>query len=256
MDFKVASGAPLINNMSKKTSSYHHGDLRLTLIATALQLLKSVSASELSLRKLAAKAGVSAAAPYRHFKDKDELIAAVMAEGFEKKSEFMADAILKSKGDPEKMMFDCAAAYFRMGLLHPQHFKLMATSHIEPSPQYPELLAAAAKSFLILKNMILFCQKKGLVGPGDVYHKAMNCWCVVHGFTSLYVEGRLSWLGVTEKNGEAAIRTLVSQYLMGNKNPLAKSEFGFKPFQTPESDWQKKEMLDQDYPEIERLFVF
>jgi len=233
---------------------YHHGDLRAALISTAVKILEKIPPSDLSLRELARQAGVSVAAPYRHFKDKRELLAAIIEEGFEIKSQYMADAIRAAKRRPLDMYYGCGLAYFKMGRLHPQHFKLMVTSEIIPSPEFPGLLKAAAKSFMLLKEMLRFCQSKGLVGAGDPYHKAMHCWCMVNGFTSLYAEGRLMWIGVNPKNAEAALKTLMSQHLIGNKEPMSKSAFGFQPFTTPESDLQKKQILDQPYPEVVKLF--
>jgi AcrR family transcriptional regulator len=200
--------------------SYHHGSLKKTLIQTAIRFLEKHPLESLSLRTLALKAGVSQAAPYRHFKDRDELLAAISQQGFEIKFQYMWEAFLTYRDQPKELLQACALSYFKMGLKHPQHFKLMLASPICPSPEHPMLEQAAGMAFALLKRVIEICQSAGIVGPGDPYHKSMHCWALVNGFTTLYAEGRLQWLGIDEKNAESALRVFVDQYLIGNRNPL------------------------------------
>jgi AcrR family transcriptional regulator len=218
-----------------KSSAYHHGDLRATLIALAVKTLKTRSPDTLSLRELAGKAGVSLAAPYRHFKDKQALLAAISQEGFDLKRRYMEAAIVEAKGDALKMYYGCGQAYFKMGRLHPQHFKLMVGSWVTPSEAHPDLMASAAATFAVLLKMITTCQKAGIIGSGDPTHKALNCWAVVNGFTALYAEGRLEWIGVTNDNAQNALASLMSQYLVGAAEPLSQSDYGFHPFSTKHS---------------------
>lgn len=234
--------------------AYHHGDLKKSLIKTAIRMLQKTHPEKLSLRELARQAGVSPAAPYRHFHDKIDLIAQIMEEGFELKYQYMREALLKSKGHPREMFFSCGMAYFKMGLLHPQHFRLMVSSEIQDFQAYPSLEQAALKSFLLLRATIEYGQKKKFLGPGDASHRAMNCWCVVNGFTSLYAEGRLTWLGVNKDNAEEAIRVLMSQLLNGSKVSLGSSEFGFVPFKDAKGGVYKQKMLTQPHSEIEAIF--
>jgi AcrR family transcriptional regulator len=239
-------GKPKLNKRAKKSlkiDTYHHGDLRTTLIETALKILKTQSPESISLRELARKAGVSQAAPYRHFKDKNELLAAISEQGFQLKCTYMKEAIERYADNPLEMYYAFGKAYFKMGKLHPQHFRLMVGSQIIPCEQYPKLLETAAKSYSLLVKMIKICQKAKIIGEGDPFHKALNCWCVVNGFTALYADNHLAWLGITQENADDALTSLLSQYLIGNSQDLEKSAFGFKPFQTPES-LQNKLILD------------
>jgi AcrR family transcriptional regulator len=229
---------------AKGSDSYHHGDLRATLLAAAIKMLKNKDANELSLRELAREAGVSIAAPYRHFKNKQELIAAIMTEGFELQSKYMRESAEENKNDILKMYYGCGLSYFKMGKSHPQHFKLMFGPELIPNEDYPELQLAACSTFALLKNMVIKCQEAKLIGEGDPYNKALNCWTMVHGFTVLYAEGRLNWLGVNKENSEKAFLTLMSQFLVGNQQPLAKSDYGFSTFGTKESILNR-EMMDK-----------
>jgi hypothetical protein len=166
----------------------------------------------------------------------------------------MADGIRQAKGDPEAMYYGCGLAYFRMGLRHPQHFKLMTSSEIRPNEDCPELTQAALKTFMLLQQMILVNQRAGLIGPGDLVHKAMNCWTLVHGFTALYTEGRLNWLGVNEKNAEAALRALMFQYRIGNREALDSKASGFIPFTGDGADLKKKAVLERANAEVMAVF--
>jgi AcrR family transcriptional regulator len=235
-----------------KSDTYHHGDLRTTLLETAIKMLATRSPSELSLRELAREAGVSGAAPYRHFKDKNELLAAISQQGFEMKFSYMIKAMKEAKGDPEKMFFGCGLAYFKMGKDHPQHFKLMMSSEVIPCETYPELMKIASTTFVLVREMVSRCQEKGLIGKGDPYLKAMNCWSVLNGFTSLYADGGLEWLGVTKGNAEKALQTLMSQFLIGSSKSLEQSNYGFQLFSTPDSK-EDFELLKQIEPEIKKI---
>jgi AcrR family transcriptional regulator len=214
---------------------YHHGDLRSSLIDKAIEMLNDCSPEDLSLRELARLAGVSQAAPYRHFKDKEDLFASIAQQGFEIKLKYMLSAMEKFKDDPNELFFQCGLSYFKMGQKHPQHFKLMFGSNVAPNLNHPELMKAACATFVCLKEMIVMGQSAGLIGSGDPFHKAMNCWSVVHGFTMLYCNQRLTWLGISTKNCESALRVLLSQHLLGSKTEILSDVFSVQLFQTKES---------------------
>lgn len=250
---KKQSSEKSIKSKHLNADLYHHGDLRKTLIEAALKVLQKVSPEQLSLRELAREAGVSAAAPYRHFKNKQELIAAIAQEGFELKFQYMAKKVKAAGGDPLKLYYACGFAYFEMGLKHPLHFRLMANCDSTSSEAFPSLMQSAIKSFLLLKETIVILQKTGIMGAGDPYHKAMNCWCLVHGFTSLFTEGRLSWLGTNAENAEAALYALLSQNLNGAKSALQGAELEFAPFRSAESILEKKALLESMHPEVEAV---
>lgn len=218
---------------TKKSQTYHHGNLREALIRVAVRFLEKKSIDDLSLRKLAVAAGVSQAAPYRHFKDKEDLLAAISQQGFERQFQQMFAVFQQCQDDGLKLLHACARSYFQMGLEHPQHFRLMMSSRVCPTEEHPELQMAAFRSFALLKIIIERCQQLGAVGQGDPYHKALHCWIVVHGFTTLHVEDRLSWLGVSQDNANAALTVLVDQFRLGHQSNLGLSN-RFTPLQGPD----------------------
>ena len=224
-----------LRKLPKKGEAYHHGDLRQSLLKAALRHLETAGPETLSLRELAQELGVSQAAPYRHFKDRDALIAAISQEGFEIKYRKMREAMLSSIDRPVEMFHSCARAYLEMALEHPQHFRLMMSGTVCPDEDRPELMLAACRSFVLLKIMIRRCQRAGVIAAGDPNHRALQCWALVHGFASLYSAGRLEWTGVHRGNAVAAFDLMIEQVRSGiGKAPLP-SKPGFIPFVDGES---------------------
>jgi AcrR family transcriptional regulator len=220
---------------SKKGYTYHHGELKQGLLRAALWHLEAAGPESLSLRELAQELGVSQAAPYRHFKDRDALIATLSQEGFEIKYQKMRDAMLATMDRPVEMFHACARAYLDMALEHPQHFRLMMSGTVCPNEDRPELMLAACRSFVLLKIMIQRCQRAGVIAEGDSNHRALQCWALVHGFASLYSAGRLEWTGIHRENAAAAFDLMIEQVRTGiGQSPLP-SKPRFVPFVEGES---------------------
>ena len=219
----------------RKADAYHHGDLKQGLLKAAIRHLETSGPETLSLRELAQELGVSQAAPYRHFKDRDALIAALSQEGFELKYQKMREAMLATMDRPIEMFHACARAYLGMALEHPQHFRLMMGGTVCPDEDRPELMLAACRSFVLLKIMIRRCQRAGVIAAGDPNHRALQCWALVHGFASLYSAGRLEWLGIHRENAVTAFDLMIEQVRSGiGRSPLPVKP-GFIPFVEGES---------------------
>lgn len=126
---------------------YHHGDLRASLVVTASQLLEAEGAAALSLRRVAREAGVSHAAPYRHFRDKHELLEAVAAAGF-RSLESQLEAIAEHHpDDPRRQIFESCRAYVAETLASPARAHLMFGGFLDRSRRSAELTAAIEASF-------------------------------------------------------------------------------------------------------------
>jgi len=110
--------------LGAESRPYHHGDLRRALVDAARQLLERDGPNALSLRAVAREAGVSAAAPYHHFKDKSELLDAVAEQGWRMLSEFLAGSQVNTGPLPERMA-EVGLAYVRFAREHPALYRLM-----------------------------------------------------------------------------------------------------------------------------------
>jgi len=174
------------------TTSYHHGDLKNALIRAGVKILAKEGVSGLSLRKVAKQAGVSHAAPYSHFADKQALIAAISTEGFKQLHKQIASAREVHSHDPATLLKETARSYIQFATNEPDRFKLMFSSVIEKEKDYPEFVAASKENFQQLVNVVEACQQAGLLksGPSDLM--AISVWASVHGMITLILEGQVS----------------------------------------------------------------
>ncbi|MDR3462316.1 MAG: TetR/AcrR family transcriptional regulator [Beijerinckiaceae bacterium] len=167
---------------SKK--NYHHGDLHEALLVAALEILEEgVDPKALTLREAARRAGVSAMAPYRHFADKDALLAGVAMIGFKRLA--IALTAADSNPDPREALLGQGVAYVTFAGDNPALFRLMF-GHASPD-RSPELSETSFASYKILANRVA-----SLVSPDRVGEWTLLCWTTVHGLAMLALDGRLT----------------------------------------------------------------
>src|SRR5512136_2974044 len=130
-------------------TNYHHGDLKNALIEAGIEILSKEGVNGLSLRKVARKAGVSHAAPYAHFADKQALIAAISTEGYRRLNERIGAARQQYLGDPLRQLVEGAWAYVEFALNDPAHFRITLSGVVEKGKDYPALMEMAGKSFAL-----------------------------------------------------------------------------------------------------------
>jgi AcrR family transcriptional regulator len=191
--------------------SYHHGNLRRALLDAALSLVEREGAEALTLRAAARRAGVSQAAPYRHFRDKDALLAAVAEEGFRAMTEAMSRATVPHEGDPLACFRARGMAYIQFATSHPAQFKVMFGRVAADRFKHPGLMDAAQEAFRLLVAAIRDCQQAGVVRGGDPEELALCAWSATHGLSALAVEGQLSDLA--GRLGELAQAVATNVYL-------------------------------------------
>jgi AcrR family transcriptional regulator len=154
-------------------TTYHHGDLRAAVLAAAAKMIEKEGLASLSVREAARRAGVSHNAPYRHFPDREALLAALAAEGFSD----LGEALEKRTGR------ELGEAYVRFALERPQHFRLMFGGQLALD-RHGELRARAeAMSERLAKAF------GGLGSEGNF--AAAAAWSLVHGLAQLIVDGHL-----------------------------------------------------------------
>jgi AcrR family transcriptional regulator len=173
-------------------TTYHHGDLKNALIQAGVEILAEEGIGGLSLRKVAKQAGVSHAAPYSHYADKQALIAAISTEGFKQLYSQIESVLEKHQGNPETLLIETAWAYVQFALNAPDRFKLMFSSMLEKEKEYAEFVEISQENFLQLVHIVEICQKAGILKSGASDVAAVSIWSTVHGFTSLLLEGQIS----------------------------------------------------------------
>ena len=124
--------------MTKK--NYHHGDLKNALIQAGWEILAREGVGGLSLRKVAQQAGVSHAAPYAHFVDKQALIAAISTDGFYRLYERLSEVAGKYSAQPREQFIETAWAYLQFAQTYPDRFKLMFSGILEKEKRIIEIL--------------------------------------------------------------------------------------------------------------------
>jgi AcrR family transcriptional regulator len=171
---------------------YHHGNLRETLLQGAVRVIAEVGPAAFTLREVARRAGVSHNAPYRHFRDKDALLATVAAQGFRELTRAMREAGERPSKVPlnalEKLK-QSGLAYVAFAVRRPEHFTVMFDAPVVTSKD-PEYAQAPQEAFNTLVNYIRNCQEEGQLPAGNTLERALYAWSLVHGIAKLAVAGR------------------------------------------------------------------
>lgn len=173
--------------MSTETARYHHGDLRAALLGAALDILAEHDVAGLTLREVARRAGVSPMAPYRHFQDKDALLAAVAEMGFRRLWQRLTDT---PHADPIADLIAQGAAYVGFACEEPALYRMMFGPFLRRFEEHGGLreAMAAAKSALT-RAVAAAVPEAAEASRQDV---ALACWSLCHGLASLLVDGRLT----------------------------------------------------------------
>lgn len=196
----------------KAADVYHHGDLRTALVGAAREALETASPDTITLKSLAIRLGVSQPAPYRHFENRDALLAAVAADGFER---FRAELIRAHETAPEAEKFERAClAYLAFGQANPGVYRLMFASRLMPTSDDAALGRAGDAAFDFLLQGV-----SGYVPPERIHAVAIWVWSTLHGLVMLEAEGLLS--GPVEKAVPAAqvVREMVRGLAAARQEP-------------------------------------
>lgn len=175
-----------------RETPYHHGDLRQSLIAAALKRLESDGETGLGLRELARDVGVSPAAPYRHFKNREALLAAVAAEGFRQFATMLATAV---EGlDAKAHLNALGNGYVDFARKHTALYLLMFSPEIAKA-EHPELKAEAAAAMAILNRAA------SSAAPAQPKETALRAWALVHGLAHLIIDEQIPKMGDSQTKG-------------------------------------------------------
>jgi AcrR family transcriptional regulator len=171
---------------------YHHGDLRNSLIAAAELLLAEKGLTALSLREVAKAAGVSNAAPYRHFQDKAALIEALAIEGFKSLQNGCESAQRKFADEPARQLVEAGMAYLFFSLKKPSIVHLMFGGVISLNTCGHELKQAADEAFASLLNIVVDGQRSNIYRNSDPVELTLAAWSAVYGLSLMVASGLLS----------------------------------------------------------------
>jgi AcrR family transcriptional regulator len=170
----------------KRAKSYHHGDLKTALKKAALKLVRQKGPRGFSLNEASRQAGVSVAAPYRHFADKDDLLAEIISDGTEILAQELGEAAQKVNGVREQML-EAGMAYLRFSVDHADYFSLMFNSGID-KPKYPQVKRSSHDAFSVILALAQKLESK----RQTAYVRALSAWALVHGLATLNADRALA----------------------------------------------------------------
>ena len=173
---------------ARRVRAYHHRDLRNALIAAALEALPDVGATGLSLRDIARRAGVSSAAPYHHFADRDALVAAVAGECAQRLLDAL-DAAVTEAGDDQLRRFQLTGiAFIRFAVTYPAHFRAMEMPGMlakMPAPIRRRFEAFYGEEESRMRD----AQRLGLIAPLPFDALILAASALVNGLAHLIING-------------------------------------------------------------------
>jgi AcrR family transcriptional regulator len=174
----------------KPRGRYHHGNLRRALVDEAVRTIQRAGTDALTLRGVGAALGVSRTALYRHFADKDALLAVVAREGFVSLKAVLDDARTRH-ADLRDQLIEMGSAYVRFAIDHQAHYLVMFGKFLERCKDDPALMADASAAFQALFAMIQDLQRAKMARQGDPLQLSRFVWAAVHGIAMLAINGQL-----------------------------------------------------------------
>ncbi|WP_033167986.1 TetR/AcrR family transcriptional regulator [Clostridium sp. KNHs205] len=170
---------------------YHHGDLKKEMIIKGIQLLNEENYEDFSLRKIAARCGVSHSAPYKHFKNKDELILAIIQEVSDSFKKALEEAVQKYPEEAENQIIELGKCYVRFMVENPDYMRFIFINPSHKSINKVPVPDNETNPYLIFQKSALGYLKWLKANPQDQAVDILTMWSLVHGYSMLLVNGNV-----------------------------------------------------------------
>ena len=172
---------------------YHHGDLKAQLIAQGLKLLDTEGYENFSLRKVAKLCGVSQTAPYRHFKNKDDLIGAIAGHAMDAFARKLEEAVALHPGDPMAQLEEMGVAYVRFFAENPETLRLLFLTDIRIRMRFlqDERVKKHSDASGILRGVVARYLEAHPTAEHTQEGMVLASWGLVHGIATLIASGEL-----------------------------------------------------------------
>jgi AcrR family transcriptional regulator len=169
--------------------TYHHGNLREAMIASALDLIGERGPNGFTLAEVARAVGVSGAAPYRHFKDRNALVAEIAKQGFERFASDLTAAWDQGRPNPSTAIENTARSYLGFARREPAFYAAMFEPGF-PLEDDPPLLQASERAFGVLRQAAeTLVKTMPAKGRPPALMVALHLWSMAHGTASLFIDG-------------------------------------------------------------------
>ena len=223
---RPADPAPTHGAPEAPRAQYHHGDLRHALLEATVQILAEVGAEAFTLREAARRAGVNHRAIYRHFEDKQALLAAIAEEGYRALGAEMqaaVEAIELPDNAPTQQRIDrlvaFAEAYLRFARREPARFQVMFGPRLNADERFPSLEEAIKSTVRVLSGEL---KALAPLAPSRARRDAgLSLWSTIHGLSSLVLSGRVP---LSDRHLKSYVATLLTPVAEGLARALVPDE--------------------------------
>lgn len=196
----------------RKARPYHHGDLKEALVDAASSILARGGSEALTLRATARRAGVSQTAPYRHFADKEALLAAVAATGFRELARHMTQAA-EGLHETGAIVEALGLGYVRFARERPHLLRLMFGREIRRKRDHAELEMAAADAYRFIERaMNVHLAPAASI---DARLATVSAWALVHGLATLLIDRQIRPAMSGERDDETLIQDVAALFIDG-----------------------------------------
>ena len=185
------------------SGSYHHGDLRRALVRSGRELLREGGPDALTLKAASSRAGVSVAAPYRHFAHKQALLAAVLADGLRDIQDALSDV---GDDDPVARLHSLGHRFVDLALAEPDLFRLLASIDASRDAD-ADLAEAERETFSSFAAVIEAALTSGAIEADSAETVQITMRCVIHGLTGLIAQGAVP-AQIAHETAERVMRTV------------------------------------------------
>ncbi|PHM16661.1 MAG: TetR family transcriptional regulator [Sulfuricurvum sp. PD_MW2] len=177
----------------KKSTSYHHGNLKEALIETALQTIDQEGLDAITLRDITEKLGTSRSAVYRHFASKEALIIGVIQRGYAQLDELFTPIFQDRTQSVQERFEKMGRAYLDFAIEHPNLYRLLFGENYRQEREevcdYKD--ESQATGLYALIGLLLEAQEEGIIARADPMVQAATVWASIHGLASLLIDGHL-----------------------------------------------------------------
>jgi AcrR family transcriptional regulator len=197
----------------KTESSYHHGSLRQALIEAVLALAQEGGTEAITVREAARRAGVSPAAPFRHFADKADLMTAVAEDATRKLAAAIAARHPKSKGKPRQDLKTLGESYLAWARDNPTHFEIVSNRKALKFEASTEITQDNDGIRASIHTILAQAQANGALRPADIETALLMCRTFVYGLARMRHDGHFPSWGVPVEETAAAESRLLSAFI-------------------------------------------
>lgn len=195
-------------------SSYHHGNLRDTLIDAAVQLIEEGGPDNVSVREAAKRAGVSPGAPFRHFSNKTALMTAVAEQAMSRFRSEITNAVENvATDDPIERFAAVGIAYLRWAIRNPTHFQIISTRSLIDWDSSESLRRDNEAVRSLMEGSMAEAQRRNMLRSDDITETQIAARALVYGLARMYIDGHFAQWAVAGHTEEQTAQNVLKHFV-------------------------------------------